>query len=70
MSSGILKVKETQVVDSNGTPVILRGAAIGGWLKYILTIPYALQRTDSPLQYGELHHRLPGPRVQHPCCYA
>lgn len=34
MATGILKVKDTQVVDSTGAPVILRGAAIGGWLKY------------------------------------
>lgn len=46
MSSGILKVKETQVVDSNGTPVILRGAAIGGWLKYQITAQYNLQNAD------------------------
>ncbi|KAK7893833.1 hypothetical protein LTR67_006534 [Exophiala xenobiotica] len=32
MATGILKVKDTQVVDSTGSPVILRGAAIGGWL--------------------------------------
>ena len=34
MASGILKVKGTQVVDQNDKPIILRGAAIGGWLKY------------------------------------
>ncbi|KAL2427073.1 Beta-xylosidase [Exophiala dermatitidis] len=32
MATGILRVKGTQVVDNNDTPVILRGAAIGGWL--------------------------------------
>ena len=32
MATGILKVKGTQVVDSNGSPIILRGAGLGGWL--------------------------------------
>ncbi|KIW30504.1 uncharacterized protein PV07_06246 [Cladophialophora immunda] len=32
MATGILKVKDTQVVDDGGNPVILRGCAIGGWL--------------------------------------
>lgn len=32
MTTGILTVKGDQVVDKNG-PVILRGAAIGGWMK-------------------------------------
>ncbi|RVX73436.1 hypothetical protein B0A52_03078 [Exophiala mesophila] len=32
MATGILKVKGTQVVDSNGDLVLLRGTAIGGWL--------------------------------------
>ncbi|KAL2427050.1 Beta-xylosidase [Exophiala dermatitidis] len=32
MATGILRVKGTQVVDNDDTPVILRGAAIGGWL--------------------------------------
>lgn len=34
MSTGILKVTGNKVVDSNGTEVLLRGAAIGGWTKY------------------------------------
>ncbi|KAF7595253.1 hypothetical protein BBP40_006753 [Aspergillus hancockii] len=32
MASGFLKVKENKVVDSNGDEVLLRGAAIGGWM--------------------------------------
>ncbi|KAL1964391.1 hypothetical protein VTN77DRAFT_6949 [Rasamsonia byssochlamydoides] len=32
MASGILKVKGDKIVDGNGNTVILRGAAIGGWL--------------------------------------
>jgi hypothetical protein len=32
MSTGILKVKDTNVVDENGKRVILRGAGLGGWL--------------------------------------
>lgn len=35
MATGILKVKDARVVDANGKPVILRGCAIGGWLKYV-----------------------------------
>lgn len=37
MASGILRVKDTQVVDENGNVVLLRGSAIGGWLKYVLS---------------------------------
>jgi hypothetical protein len=33
MTSGILKVSGQNVVDGNGNPIILRGAAIGGWMK-------------------------------------
>lgn len=33
MASGILKVKDDKIVDENDDTVILRGAAIGGWLK-------------------------------------
>lgn len=33
MTSGILKVKGDKIVDGDGDTVILRGAAIGGWLK-------------------------------------
>lgn len=45
MASGILKVKGDQVVDSNGKSVVLRGAGIGGWMKYgdatdLLFIPW------------------------------
>ena len=36
MANGMLKVQGTQVVDSNGKQVILRGTALGGWLKYVL----------------------------------
>lgn len=34
MSTGILKVHGERVVDGNGKPVILRGAGLGGWMKY------------------------------------
>lgn len=37
MATGILRVKGTEVVDDKGHPVILRGAGLGGWLKYVLT---------------------------------
>lgn len=36
MANGMLTVQGTQVVDSNGKQVILRGTALGGWLKYVL----------------------------------
>ena len=35
MANGMLTVQGTQVVDSNGKQVILRGTALGGWLKYV-----------------------------------
>lgn len=35
MSSGILKVKGNKIVDNDGNEVLLRGAAIGGWMKYV-----------------------------------
>lgn len=38
MASGILRVKGTQVVDENGKVVLLRGCAIGGWLKYVCVV--------------------------------
>jgi hypothetical protein len=34
MANGILQVKDNTVVDGNGNQVVLRGAAIGGWMKY------------------------------------
>jgi hypothetical protein len=38
MSIGILRVKGDKVVGDDGKPVVLRGAAIGGWMKYILKL--------------------------------
>jgi aryl-phospho-beta-D-glucosidase BglC (GH1 family) len=32
MSSGILRTQGTEVVGQDGKPVILRGAALGGWM--------------------------------------
>jgi len=32
MSNGFLKIKGDKVVDADGTPVILRGAGLGGWM--------------------------------------
>lgn len=37
MSSGFLRVQDTKIVDANGTPVLLRGAAIGGWMKSVVS---------------------------------
>ena len=36
MATGILKVDGERVVDEEGNIVILRGAGIGGWMKYVL----------------------------------
>lgn len=33
MAAGILKVKGDLVVDGNGESVVLRGTALGGWMK-------------------------------------
>jgi hypothetical protein len=35
MATGILKVRGEEIVDSNGSLVILRGAGLGGWLKFV-----------------------------------
>ena len=32
MATGILKVEGDKVVGNDGKPVILRGAALGGWM--------------------------------------
>jgi len=33
MATGYLKVEGDKVVDGDGKPVILRGSALGGWMK-------------------------------------
>ena len=35
MASGYLKVEGDKIVDGNGKSIILRGAAIGGWMKSV-----------------------------------
>lgn len=40
MSNGILRIEGEQVVDGNGNAVILRGAGLGGWMKYALPKTY------------------------------
>jgi hypothetical protein len=35
MSSGVLRIEGDKVVDGNGNSVILRGAGLGGWMKYV-----------------------------------
>jgi hypothetical protein len=35
MATGFLRVKGNQIVDENGTAVLLRGASLGGVLKYV-----------------------------------
>jgi len=34
MSTGILRVDGDKIVGNNGQPVLLRGAGLGGWMKY------------------------------------
>lgn len=36
MATGILRVEGENVVGNDGKPVILRGAGLGGWMKYML----------------------------------
>jgi hypothetical protein len=38
MSPTILKVKGTKIVDGDGKEVILRGAGLGGWMKYVCAL--------------------------------
>ena len=35
MSSGILRVRRDAVVNGAGRPVVLKGAGLGGWMKYM-----------------------------------
>ena len=35
-----LKVSGTKIVDKDGNEVILRGAGLGGWMKYVLSIAF------------------------------
>ena len=34
MPSGFLRVSGDKVVDEHGTAAVLRGAGLGGWMKY------------------------------------
>lgn len=34
MATGFLHVKGDTIVDGNGEGVVMRGAALGGWMKY------------------------------------
>lgn len=35
MATGYLKVKGSRIVDGEGNDVVLRGAAIGGWMNMV-----------------------------------
>jgi hypothetical protein len=35
MATGVLRVEGNQIVDTQGKTVILRGAGLGGWLKWV-----------------------------------
>lgn len=65
-----LKVSGTKIVDGEGNEVILRGAGLGGWMKYVLDHRVASrQRAYHHLaQHGELHIRLPWLRIPDPRC--
>lgn len=36
MTTSFLRVKGTEIVDGDGSPVILRGTSLGGWMKCVL----------------------------------
>jgi hypothetical protein len=58
MSNGILQIQGERVVDGKGNPVILRGAGLGGWMKYAQLNRTPAQNTVhllTDLQYGKLH---------------
>lgn len=37
LSMSFLKVSGTKIVDAGGKEMILRGAGLGGWMKFVLT---------------------------------
>ena len=61
MAAGFIKVKGDKIVDGEGKSVILRGAAIGGWMKSVCShyINTSMGRLTI-YQHGKLHHRLSG----------
>lgn len=38
LDMSFLKISGTKIVDKDGKEVILRGAGLGGWMKYVLPI--------------------------------
>jgi len=34
MATGFLRVKGDTIIDGDGNDVVMRGAALGGWMKY------------------------------------
>ena len=42
MATGILRVEGDKVVGTDGKPVILRGAGLGGWMKCVDLAPQEL----------------------------
>jgi hypothetical protein len=38
MSIGFLRVQGDQVVGDDGKAIILRGAGLGGWMKFVLRL--------------------------------
>lgn len=41
-----IKVSGTKLVDKDGKEIILRGAGIGGWMKYVQGPSLSLARVD------------------------
>ena len=41
-----LKVSGTKIVNQNGEEVILRGAGLGGWMKYVLCLSTVMRGTE------------------------
>lgn len=49
MATGFLRVKGDTIVDGNGEGVVMRGAALGGWMKYAddqVAVLFSRLRTD------------------------
>jgi hypothetical protein len=46
MAVGFLQVQGDKIVNGNGKPIILRGAAIGGWMKSVSSIHIRNSRNE------------------------
>lgn len=51
MATSFLHVKGDIIVDGNGKAVVMRGAALGGWMKYAndrIAVSFPCPQTDIP----------------------